>query len=115
MSYAPIAIKERTVYLYLFEGYTYGRLEEIFGYSDDAIKKWVASYKRGELWIVKKRGCPKAALDEDDLEIIRAQLEKESHTSVRAMTKILGDKCGKSSVHKAIKKLGLTSKKNASR
>ena len=113
MSYAPIAIKERAVYLYLFEGYTYWRLEEIFGYSDDAIKKWVASYKRGELWIVKKRGCPKAVFDDDDLEIIRAQLEKESHTSVRAMTEILGGKCGKSSVHKAYKKLGLTFKKNA--
>ena len=43
MNYAPIAIKERAIYLYLFEGYTYGRLEEIFGYSDDAIKKWAAS------------------------------------------------------------------------
>ena len=74
-------------------------------------KKWVASYKRGELWIVKKRGCPKVALDDDDLEIIRAQLEKESHTSVRAMTEIPGGKCGKSSVHKAFKKLGLTFKK----
>ena len=60
---------------------------------------------------MKKRGCPKAVLDDDDLEIIRAQLEKESHTSVRAMTEILGGKCGKSSVHKAYKKLGLTFKK----
>ena len=107
MNYAPIAIKERAVYLFLFEGYAYGRLEEIFGYSDDAIKKWVASYKRGELWIVKKRGCPKAALD-DDLEIIRAQLEKESHASVRAMAEIPAGKCGKSSIHKTFKKLGLT-------
>ena len=29
MNYAPIAIKERAIYLYLFGGYTYGHLEEI--------------------------------------------------------------------------------------
>lgn len=115
MKYATIEIKERAVYLYLFEGCTYEELGKIFNYSAVTIKTWVSSYKNGELWLSKKRGCPPRRLDEEDFCFIKKQLDSTNHTSVREMARLLGEKCGKSTIHKALHDMGLTFKKNSAR
>lgn len=115
MKYATIEIKERAVYLYLFEGYSCSELGKIFGYSGDAIKKWVGTYRKGELWTVKQRGCPPQRLDESDYEFIKSRMESESHTTVRGMVELLQNKCCKSTVHRVLTKMGYSLKKNISR
>lgn len=115
MKHATIEIKERAVYLFLFKGYTYINLEKIFNYSTHIIKKWVAAYKKGELWKTKERGRPPSRLDENDLQFLKEQITTTNHSTVRGLTKLLEGKCGKSTVHAALRKMGFTFKKNSSR
>lgn len=114
MKYASKELREQAVRLWKSEKYTQSEIAEIVGYSLSAVKDWLRKDRSGEAQSPTKRGCRPRALTQDDLDLISRTLANRNDTTLKELAEMLDNKCCLSVIHRAVHRLNLTFKKNAS-
>lgn len=114
----PIASKdtrERAVAAYRTGKYTQSEVAQMYGIHYKTLQNWLRCDERGDEQIPNKRGCPKPALTEDDKTFIKELVLVNPSITIRCIICELGKNVSVSVVHKALRELGFTYKKNTTR
>lgn len=114
----PIASKDtriRAVAAYRTGKYTQMEVAQIYGIHYKTLQNWLRCDERGEEQIPKKRGCPKPVLTDDDKAFIKELVLVNPSITIKCIICELGKTVSVSVVHKALRELGFTYKKNSAR
>lgn len=112
MKHASEDIRNLAVSLYKSGKYTQAEVAGIVGYHYKTVYNWIKADKEGRKQVSLPRGHRRSALDHDDLERLKNLVDSGNHHSLSELRAALG-KSSTSGIHRALRKLGYTYKKNS--
>ena len=111
MKHASEDIRNLAVSLYKIGKYTQAEVAEIVGYHYKSVSNWIKADKEGRKQVSLPRGHRRSALEHADLEKLKDLVGSNKYHSLSELRDALG-KSSTSGIHRALRKLGYTYKKN---